>query len=191
MQGASRARWWLGMSVTTITPAEFEKAVARACLREANRWLSLNPFVKGDESAVRYGAHLRWIADEAGLSVPQARRRMKVLQDEGRAMRSDTDGGSTRWWLAGLAETQQPAAMATPAAPVRQTLTTPAAPAARQHWSDVLGVPRDCSTSEARTAFSAAIAGLDETDTDYPNHRRRVHDAIDACCREHEIQIQE
>jgi hypothetical protein len=169
---------------------QFEKAVARACLREANRYISLEPFRKGDDSAVTYGAFLPAIAAEAGLSIPQTRRRMRELLVAGRAMRNDTAGGSTRWWLAGLASSQKPEASA-PTRSEKETRQAVTTPSARIHWSEVLGVERDCSTREARAAFASAMAALNEADPDYPNQRKRVHEAIDACCREHEIQIQE
>ena len=170
----------------------FEKAVARACMREAGRYTALDPFRAGDESAVLHGAMLSQIAAEAGLSVPQARRRLKRLHDAGKTMRTDTTGGCTRWWLRGLAPAPAAAApaqaKAEPSAP-RQTLTAPPA-THRGHWSDVLGVARDCSTSEARAAFKAATAALDADDPDYSHQLQRVREAIDACCREHEIQIE-
>jgi hypothetical protein len=115
---------------------------------------------------------------------------MRELLITGRAMRNDTAGGSTRWWLAGLASTHKSdmPVQARPGAEVRQAVM---AQPARVHWSEVLGVERDCSTREARAAFASAMAALNEADPDYPNQRKRVHEAIDACCREHEIQIQE
>lgn len=195
--------WDRPWNVTTITPAEFEKAVARACLRAAAKRTREEPFRGGDMTAVVYGPVISEIADEADLSIPQTRRRLQALQRDGRLLRDDRRGGSTAWWLVGLAAehapkpvvnimvsgvtTQQQAARVADHA-LRQTMT---APTARQHWSDVLGVPRDCSTSEARAAFQSAIAALDQADPDYPNQKRRVHDAINACCRDHEIQIEE
>lgn len=180
---------------------QFERAVTRACLREVNRWLSLNPFANGDASAVRSGAFLTDIAREAGLSLPQARRRMKALQTAGRVLRSDTEGGRTRWWLVGLASSQ------VPIKPARQALTTSLASAVsattasashapRQHWSDVLGVERDCSTSDATNAYRAELSRLntllvDQNDPEAFAATQRLKDAYNACCREHEIQIQE
>ncbi|UPG86812.1 hypothetical protein L2Y94_05510 [Luteibacter aegosomatis] len=180
------------VSYPTISHAEFEKALTRACLRSAALHASSDPLRAGDRTAVQYGALLKDIADEADLSVPQTRRRLQALQLDGKVIRDDRRGGSTAWWLVGLADAQRPvvpAAVAAVAPPVRQAFTAPAA--ARQHWSDILGVPRDCSTSEARTAFQSAVAALDEADPDYPNQVRRVKEAISACCREHEIQIEE
>jgi hypothetical protein len=181
----------------TIDTAEFEKAFRLECVqRAATRGQvhpTINPFTHGDEFAVRYGPFLVNIAKRAGCSIPMARRRMKVLQDDGRVLRDDAAGGRTRWWLAGLSAELRPSEPAAPVSvvtPSRQTVTSVAVPA-RQHWSDVLGVPRDCSTSEARAAFQSAVAALDQADPDYPNQSRRVRDAIDACCRDHEIQIEE
>jgi hypothetical protein len=124
----------------------------------------------------------------------------------GTLLRYDREGGSTTWWPVGLAALHKPAALepparmdlptyarhmsGTPEQPARQAFT-PSAPSQRQHWSEVLGVPRDCSTSEARQAFTTAVAALDQADPEYPNQNRRVRDAIDACCREHEIQVTE
>ncbi|WP_036114546.1 MULTISPECIES: FaeA/PapI family transcriptional regulator [Luteibacter] len=176
----------------TISPAEFEKAMARACVRAITKAERYEPLRGGDQTAVQYGPLIREIADEADLSVPQTRRRLQALQLAGKVIRDDRRGGTTAWWLVGLADAQRPvapAAVAAVAPPVRQALTAPVA--ARQHWSDVLGVPFDCSTSEARAAFRSAVAALDQADPDYPNQSRRVRDAIDACCRDHEIQIEE
>lgn len=171
--------------------AEFEKAVARACIRAAAPHSRLNPFSRGDESAVRYGAFLIDIAAEAKLSITRARRRMNWLESQGRLLRDDSAGGRTRWWLIGLAATQRQPAQAPAAIATRRAVTRHAATTRPPHWADVLGVPRDCCTSKARAAFRTAIEALDEADPEYPNKSRRVRDAIDACCREHEIQIEE
>jgi hypothetical protein len=185
------------MTTATITPAEFEKAVRLACVQRATRYASMYPtlpiFVHGDQHAVRYGPFLREIAAAAGVSVPMARRRMRKLESQGRVLRDDREGGCTSWWLVGLTAELRPEPIAPASPPVvqRQTLTHSTPVPARQHWSDVLGVPRDCSTSEARAAFQSAVAALDQADPDYPNQSRRVRDAIDACCRDHEIQIEE
>jgi hypothetical protein len=194
------------MTATTITPEQFEKAVARACLRAAARRTRDEPFRGGDRTAVVYGPVISEIADEADLSIPQTRRRLQALQRDGRLMRDDRRGGSTAWWLVGLAAEHAPKPAVKQAVPMTITLSGSAAkdqapmtalrqtftgPTARQHWSDVLGVPRDCATSEARAAFQSAVAALDQADPDYPNQSRRVRDAIDACCRDHEIQIEE
>jgi hypothetical protein len=184
------------MIATTITPEQFERAVTRACLRAAARRTREEPFRGGDMTAVVYGPVISEIADEADLSIPQTRRRLQALQRDGRLLRDDRRGGSTAWWLVGLAAEHRAPAVAAPVvaaspapvAPARQAFTTSSA---RQHWSDVLGVPRDCSTSEARAAFQSAFAALDQAHPDYPNQSRRVRDAIDACCREHEIQVTE
>ncbi|NII53545.1 hypothetical protein [Luteibacter sp. SG786] len=181
---------------TTITPEEFEKALARACMKAANRSMILEPFRCGDRTAVLTGANLREIAGEAGLSVPQARRRIEKLLKDAKVLRHDTTGGCTRWWLVGLA----PSPAAAPAAPIslppfvpavhatpspatapRQGVTPPTAPVpARQHWSDVLGVARDCSTSEAREAFKSALAAVDDLDLDADQQRQRIRDAYNA-----------
>jgi hypothetical protein len=186
------------MTDNTITQEQFEKALARACLREIAKWSREDPLRGGDQTAVRYGALIGQIADEADLTVSQTRRRLLAMYREGKVLRDDRRGGSTAWWPVGLAGQQMtgpaPALYGVPpvaARPAQRQAVTPAAPAKRQHWSDVLGVPRDCSTSEARAAFRAAVAALDEADPDYPNQSRRVRDAIDACCCEHEIQIEE
>lgn len=184
---------------------EFEKAMTRACLRAVSRAARYEPMRGGDQTAVQYGPLIGEIADEADLSVPQTRRRLQALQAEGKVIRDDRRGGSTAWWLVGLAETQSPTSIAPPPYPstapilehdrvvhdaVRQAFKAPGA-APRQHWSDVLGVTRDCSTSEARAAFATAVAALDEADPEYHNQLRVVRAAIDACCREHEIQVTE
>jgi len=184
--------------MNAATNQDFEKALARACLREVNQWLSLNPFVQGDASAVRYGAFLIDVAREAAVSVPQARRRMKALHDSGKVIRSDCEGGRTRWWLVGLASAQ--AVVATTPAPSRQALTPPtptaATPTSRQRWSDVLGVERDCSTTAATRAYRAELARLntqwvEQQDPEAQVAIQRLKEAYDACCREHDIQVQE
>lgn len=194
------------MIADTISAEEFEKALTRACLRAIAKNAREEPLRVGDLTAVRYGPLIDEIADEADLSIPQTRRRLQALQRDGRLMRDDRRGGSTAWWLVGLAAEQAPKSSVKQAVPMTITLSgatakdqasltalrqTFTAPNARQHWSDVLGVPRDCATSEARAAFQSAIAALDQADPDYPNQSRRVRDAIDACCRDHEIQIEE
>lgn len=194
------------MIADTISSDEFEKALTRACLRAIAKNAREEPLRVGDLTAVRYGPLIDEIADEADLSIPQTRRRLQALQRNGRLMRDDRRGGSTAWWLVGLAAEQSPKPAVKQAVPMTITLAattqqqraaitglrqTFTAPTARQHWSDVLGVPRDCSTSEARQAFTDAVAALNQADPDYPNQNRRVRDAIDACCRDHEIQIEE
>lgn len=171
------------MTTSTITPADFEKAVRLACVHCAASDTvhpTINPFTHGDEFAVRYGPFLVDIAKLANVTIPMARRRMKVLQDDGRVLRDDAAGGRTRWWLAGLSAELRPVApVASPPAPVRQTLTTAGVPV-RQHWSDVLGVARDCSTSDARQAFTAALAAVPEHDLDAEQQRQRIRDAYNA-----------
>ncbi|KAF1005433.1 MAG: hypothetical protein GAK28_03185 [Luteibacter sp.] len=176
-----------------IVEPEFERALARASIRAIDKAQRHDPLRAGDTSAVMYGPLIDEIADEADMSVPQTRRRLQALQQAGKVIRDDRRGGSTAWWPVGLAETQrQPvtpppaASVSAPALTPRQTLTP-----RRQHWSDVLGVPRNCSTSEARPAIRAALEGLDPTHPDYPAQRQLVHDAVDACCLEHHIQITE
>lgn len=185
------------MTTSTITPAEFEKALARACMKAANHWMTLDPFRCGDMTAVLTGPHLRAIATEAALSVPQARRHMQKLLDAGRALRHDTTGGCTRWWLVGLAPQtparqvippacnwvhppSAPTVHATPSPATSRQGVTPAPVPVRQHWSDVLGVPRDCSTSDARQAFTAALAAVPEHDLDAEQQRQRIRDAYNA-----------
>ncbi|NID15426.1 winged helix-turn-helix domain-containing protein [Luteibacter yeojuensis] len=182
------------MKTTTITPEEFEKAVARACMRAINAWAIIDPLRHGDKTAVLIGPHLRDIAREAGISIPQTRRRMQKLMEAGKVLRHDTSGGSTCWWLIGLAEAPGNTATAVKqAAPMTIMLsaTTPeqkasidalrqAVTPARQHWSDVLGVARDCSTSEAREAFQSALAAVDDLDLDAEQQRRRIRDAYNA-----------
>jgi hypothetical protein len=178
------------MTTATITPEEFEKAVRLECLKSVARDARSNPYALTDEGAVRYGPFLRDIAKTAGLSIPQARRQMKKLQDAGRVLRDDSTGGCTRWWLKGLGVATgitsmpvppaAPAVHATPSpATARQAVTAQPVPA-RQHWSEVLGVSRDCSPSEARQAFTAAIAAVPEHDLDAEQQRQRIRDAYNA-----------
>ena len=176
---------------TTFTPEEFEKALARACMKAANQYLGVDPFRCGDASAVLCGAKLHDIAAEAGLSKPQARRRLRKLRDQGKVITDETSGSWTRWWLVGLAEAAlRVTAAVKHATPMTITVaaSTPEQKASidalrqavtptRQHWSDVLGVARDCSTSEAREAFQSALAAVDDLDLDAEQQRQRINDA--------------
>lgn len=174
---------------TTITPEEFEKALARACMRSANQMMKWDPFRKGDETAVQYGAFVEEVAGEAGISIPQVRRRLSALQDAGKVLRWNRRGGPTTWWLVGLAPAPSPQAptpsLLTPALKMHTTpspdiaVTTAVLPL-RQHWSDVLGVARDCSTSEARDAFRERLAAVPEHDLDAEQQRQRIRDAYNA-----------
>lgn len=81
------------------------------------------------------------------------------------------------------------AAPAPTAAPARPT---PAASAARPHWTDVLGVTRDASTSEAREAYREK---KDEVhgwsggmDPEMAAELQKLREAYDACCREHQVE---
>lgn len=170
--------------MTTMDTTEFEKAFRLACVeRAAARGAvhpTINPFTHGDDFAVRYGPFLVDIAKRAGLSIPMARRRMRILQNEGRVLRDDVDGGRTRWWLAGMSAELRPAAPPAPAAaPARQAVTHVAVPA-RQHWSDVLGVPRDASTSEVREARDQALDAVNDLDLDAHAQRERIRSAYNA-----------
>jgi hypothetical protein len=179
-------------SAHLVTP-EFEQALKRACLRAVARAARHDPLRSGDVTAVLHGPLISEIADEADLSLPQARRRLQALQRDGKVIRDDRRGGSTAWWLVGLACDQAPSAPVKQAAPMAITLSaaTPAQKAsidglrqaltpARQHWSDVLGVARDCSTSEARDAFRERLAAVPEHDLDADQQRQRIRDAFDA-----------
>jgi len=171
--------------MTTMDTTEFEKAFRLACVERAAARGSvhptINPFTHGDDFAVRYGPFLIDIAKRAGLSIPMARRRMRILQNEGRVLRDDIDGGRTRWWLAGMSAELRPAAPApvAAAAPARQALTT-AAPAQREPWWKVLGVARDASTSEVREAFRDCMDGVPDYDLDADQQRKRILDAYNA-----------
>jgi hypothetical protein len=183
------------MTSATITPAEFEKALARACMKAANQYLGVEPFRCGDASAVLCGAKLADIAREAGLSIPQTRRRMRLLRDQGKVITDETSGSWTRWWLVGLAAqaparqviptacnwTAQPSATSLQATPspatTRQGVTAPAALPVREPWWKVLGVARDCSTSEVRQAFKDCMDGVPEYDLDAEQQRQRIRDA--------------
>lgn len=57
-----------------------------------------------------------------------------------------------------------------------------------RHWSEILGVPRDCSTAEARAAYREQHAALLADDTTEPAQINELNRAYDLCCREHEIQ---
>ncbi|AND69522.1 hypothetical protein ATSB10_20680 [Dyella thiooxydans] len=57
-----------------------------------------------------------------------------------------------------------------------------------RHWSEILGVPRDCSTTEARAAYRELHAALLADDTTEPEQLTELNRAYDLCCREHEMQ---
>lgn len=57
-----------------------------------------------------------------------------------------------------------------------------------RHWSEILGVPRDCSTAEARGAYRTLHAHLMADDTTEPEQIAELNRAFDLCCREHEVQ---
>ncbi|SEO64168.1 FaeA-like protein [Luteibacter sp. UNC138MFCol5.1] len=172
--------------------ADFEHALKRACLRAVARASRYEPLRGGDITAVVYGPLIGEIADEADLSVPQTRRRLQALQREGKVIRDDRRGGSTAWWLVGLAEAPRAAAGTPAPAPAAPHQTVTATVPARQHWSDVLGVARDCSTRDATRAYRLELARLLESDDlEAPNDLMRLKEAYSACCREHEIQIEE
>jgi len=180
------------MTTSTITPAEFEKALRLACVQCAARGAlhpTINPFTHGDEFAVRYGPFLVDIAKLVGLTIPQTRRQMKKLQDDGRVLRDDVAGGRTRWWLAGLSAELRPTPLpvaapvvhATPSpATARQGVTNVHAVPVREPWWKVLGVARDCSTSEVRQAFKDCMDGVPEYDLDAEQQRQRIRDAYNA-----------
>ncbi len=179
------------MTTSTITPAEFEKAVARACMKAANQYLGVEPFRCGDASAVLCGAKLADIAREAGLSIPQTRRRMRVLRDQGKVITDETSGSWTRWWLVGLAAqvpaiskpckwVPPPAVHATPSPATARQGVTPAPVPLREPWWKVLGVARDSSTSEVRQAFKDCMDGVPDYDLDAEQQRQRIRDAYNA-----------
>lgn len=62
----------------------------------------------------------------------------------------------------------------------------PAAP--DRHWSEILGVPRDCSTTAARAAYREQHAALLADETTEPGQITELNRAFDLCCREHEVQ---
>lgn len=169
------------MTTVTISPENFEKALKVACLRAASQWAREEPYRGGDQTAVRYGPLISDIADEADLSIPQTRRRLQAVQLSGKVIRDDHRGGSTAWWLVGLADAQRvlaPAVAAPAPAPARQAFTAPVL--TRQHWSDVLGVARDASTSEVREARERALAAVNEFDLDAAQQRERIQSAYTA-----------
>jgi hypothetical protein len=193
--------------MTTISPEDFEKAVKRACLRSIAHYVSSDPLRAGDRTAVQFGALLRDIADEADVSIPQARRQMRALQEAGKVIRDDRRGGSTAWWLVGLAaELKGPDPMCAPrqgvtAAPVNAPAVhaTPSPAAARQaltpqrdNWWEVLGVNQDDSFRECTAAYSEAHARLlaDES-PEAPALIERLRTAYDGAAKAHEVQVTE
>lgn len=167
----------------TIIPAEFEKALTVACVQRATRYTTMYPGISiiahGDEHAVRYGPFLREIATAAGISVSMAKRRMRELYAYGRVLRYDRAGGCTSWWLVGLADALTPApadlAPPTPQTGAARYGFTPVP--GRQHWGDVLGVPRDASTSEVREARDRALSAVNDVDLDAHAQRERIRAA--------------
>ncbi|UPG89309.1 hypothetical protein L2Y96_18190 [Luteibacter aegosomaticola] len=192
---------------TTISPEDFEKAVRRACVRAIARAVASEPLRAGDRTAVQHGAVLKDIADEADLSIPQTRRHMRVLQDAGKAIRDDRRGGSTAWWLVGLAaELKGPDPVCAPrqgvtampvAAPpahavpstiaARQTVTTQ-----RDNWWEVLGVNQDDSFRDCTAAYREAHARLlSDESPEAPALIDRLKTAYDGAAKAHEVQVTE
>jgi len=184
----------------TITPAEFEQALKRACVRSIARAVRYDPLRGGDQTAVQFGALLPEIEDEAELSTSQTRRQLRALQAAGKVIRDDRRGGSTAWWLVGLAdELRGPASCG----PVRTMPTDAAAPAAhlkrqgvtnlsRAPWWEVLGVARDDSFRECTRAFRLESARLMESeDPDAPQALARLKAAYSECCRDHDVQVEQ
>lgn len=196
--------------ITTISPEDFEKAVKRACLRSIAIHVGSDPLRAGDRTAVQYGALLKDIADEADLSESQTRRQLRKLQEGGKAIRDDRRGGSTAWWLVGLAdELKGPDPVRAPAAPAvlhrhpechavpatavdsvaaaRQALTPK-----RDNWWEVLGVNQDDSFRECTAAYREALARLlaDES-PEAPALIDRLKGAYDGAAKAHEVQVTE
>jgi len=192
-----------------MSTTAFEKALTVACLRAIGH-APIAIADCNDTLACAFGATVKAIAKQSKLSVPQTRRRLQAMHLAGTLLRYDREGGSTTWWPVGLAALHKSAAV--PAAPVvaspvsssqhagaalyaRQAFT-PQAPAQRQHWGEVLGVARDCSTGEATRAYRAELSRLNKhlevyADPDVAAAIKTLKDAYSALCREHEIQIEE
>lgn len=189
---------------TTISPEDFEKAVKRVCVRSVARYARFSTLLGSDITAVMTcGALLRDIADEADLSVPQARRQMRALQDAGKVIRDDRRGGSTAWWLVGLAAELKgpepvrasislpPLAPAVHATPSPETARQPLTPK-RDNWWEVLGVNQDDSFRECTAAYREAHARLltDES-PEAPALIDRLKAAYDRAAKAHEVQVTE
>jgi hypothetical protein len=191
-----------------LSPTAFEKALTVACMRAIGH-APIAVADCNDELACAFGATVKAIAKQSKLSVPQTRRRLQAMHLAGTLLRYDREGGSTTWWPVGLADLHKPV-LVVPVnaaavrlqhveqrapAPGRQAFT-PSAPVQRQHWSEVLGVERDCSTGDATRAYRAELSRLNEhlevyADPDVAAAIKTLKDAYSALCREHEIQIEE
>lgn len=195
-----------------LSTTAFEKALTVACLRAIGH-APIAIADCNDALASAFGATVKAVAKQSKLSVPQTRRRLQAMHLAGTLLRYDREGGSTTWWPVGLTALHRPVevvgaaqsapravlaarhVLPTPTQPIRQAFT-PSAPARRQHWSEVLGVERDCSTGEATRAYRAELSRLntrlvDEADPEALEAIKRLKEAYSALCREHEIQIEE
>jgi hypothetical protein len=195
-----------------MSSTAFEKALTVACMRAIGH-APIAVADCNDELACAFGATVKAIAKQSKLSVPQTRRRLQAMHLAGTLLRYDREGGSTTWWPVGLAGLHKPMVVAAPmpAPPavlatrqlqaettqaIRQAFTVPPALMQRQHWSEVLGVPHDCSTGDATRAYRAELSRLntllvDEADPEALEAIKRLKEAYSALCREHEIQIEE
>ena len=193
------------MTSTTVSPEDFEKALKRACLRSIALHVGSDPLRAGDRTAVQYGALLKDIADEADLSESQTRRQLRKLQDAGKVIRDDRRGGSTAWWLVGLAADLKgpgepaapPAAPMVHTAPSRQTLTGGGqASGQRDAWWEVLGVDRDDSFRECTRSYRSQLGRLtdrlvDHGDPEAPALIDRLKAAYDGAAKAHDVQVTE
>ena len=193
-----------------IDQQDFEKALKRACLRSIALHVGSDPLRAGDRTAVQYGALMKDIADEADLSESQTRRQLRKLKEAGKVIRDDRRGGSTAWWLVGLAAELKgpdpvcaprqgmtnapislppfvPAVHATPTPATRQPLTPQ-----RENWWEVLGVNKDDSFRECTTAYREAHARLlADTGPEAPALIDRLKAAYDGAAKAHEVQVTE
>lgn len=200
-----------------MTTTTFEKALVRACMRAiAAAPVAIHECT--DRLASAFGATVKRIAAEAKVSVPQARRRLDTLQQAGKAMRYDHEGGSTTWWPVGLTGLHKPSVIVPAAGPrtdvqfhgctsaasagrqadvaLRQTLTTiAAAPAQREAWWEVLGVAQDDSFRDCTAAYRHQLAEImgdtDANEAEANAAMQRLKTAYDGAAKAHEVQVTE
>ncbi|MGF6492804.1 hypothetical protein ABIE56_000961 [Luteibacter sp. 621] len=195
------------MTSTTVSPEDFEKALKRACLRSIALHVGSDPLRAGDRTAVQYGALLKDIADEADLSGSQTRRQLRKMAEAGKVIRDDRRGGSTAWWLVGLAaelkgsdpvcaprqgvtavSTSAPAVHATPLPATTRQAQTPQ----RDNWWEVLGVNKDDSFRECTAAYEEIHARLlGDEGPEAPALIARLKVAYDGAAKAHEVQVSE
>ncbi|MCK4842770.1 MAG: hypothetical protein KAT04_12960 [Methylococcales bacterium] len=81
------------------------ETIKKLCTNSANKQSEYRGFyLKSDEIALSgIGVFNRDIASELKISMEKCRRELRKLEIENKLISKETAGGSTRWWVVGLA----------------------------------------------------------------------------------------